>query len=410
MAAASLFIAGGAIGDGVARGRLFAVAGERVAARLRRETFDSLLTQHRLAFFDRGARRNQPAASDCSSLQKLIVQDALGVVRAGLLVGGSCGMMLTLSPQLCAISVCSFPVAAGLSRWMGDKLRERQKGVQDALADAAAEAERAINGMRTVKLFAAEAEVCASYGGRVEAARAQAEDVGLLAAFNEGGVILALNSSMLAVLAVGGQLLVDGVLSYGDLSAFLLYSMTTGMSASSVAGAYAELRRASGASERILQLLAPTAATSSATARARSQGAMARSSSKACSSPTRRRRRRRRRAPCWRASTLRWRRASASQSSAARAAASRRSRRCSPGSTVPTEGGCSSAASTSLSSSRRTCAPSCYPSCLRSPHCSPARSTTTSRSAARRERRRGARGGGRRRLRLCRRRLGPRGR
>ena len=244
-----------------ARGRLFAVAGERVAARLRRETFDSLLTQHRLAFFDR--RRTgeliSRLASDCSSLQKLIVQDALGVVRAGLLVGGSCGMMLTLSPQLCAISVCSFPVAAGLSRWMGDKLRERQKGVQDALADAAAEAERAINGVRTVKLFAAEAEVCASYGGRVEAARAQAEDVGLLAAFNEAGVILALNSSMLAVLAVGGQLLVDGALSYGDLSAFLLYSMTTGMSASSVAGAYAELRRASGASERILQLLAPTA-------------------------------------------------------------------------------------------------------------------------------------------------------
>ena len=73
------------------------------------------------------------------------------MVRAGLLVGGSCGMMLTLSPQLCAISVCSFPVAAGLSRWMGDKLRERRKGVQDALADAAAEAERAIGGVRTVK-------------------------------------------------------------------------------------------------------------------------------------------------------------------------------------------------------------------------------------------------------------------
>ena len=45
------------------------VAGERVAARLRRETFDSLLTQHRLAFFAR--RRTgeliSRLASDCSS-------------------------------------------------------------------------------------------------------------------------------------------------------------------------------------------------------------------------------------------------------------------------------------------------------------------------------------------------------
>ena len=46
-----------------ARGRLFAVAGERVAARLRRETFDSLLTQHRLAFFDRRRTGSSSAGS-----------------------------------------------------------------------------------------------------------------------------------------------------------------------------------------------------------------------------------------------------------------------------------------------------------------------------------------------------------
>ena len=57
-------------------------------------------------------------------------------------------MMLTLSPQLCAISVCSVPGGRRALALDGDKLRERQKGVQDALADAAAEAERAINGVR----------------------------------------------------------------------------------------------------------------------------------------------------------------------------------------------------------------------------------------------------------------------
>ena len=58
---------------------------------------------------------------------------------------------------------------------------------------------------------------------------------------------------MLLVLALGGQQVIDGTLSYGDLSAFLLYSTFTGFAAGSVASAYAELRRATGASERVLR-------------------------------------------------------------------------------------------------------------------------------------------------------------
>ncbi len=64
-------------------------------------------------------------------------------------------------------------------------------------------------------------------------------------------------SSALLVLAVGGEQILHGVLTYGDLSAFLLYSMMSGFGAGNVATAYTEFRRASGASERVLQLLEP---------------------------------------------------------------------------------------------------------------------------------------------------------
>ena len=51
--------------------------------------------------------------------------------------------------------------------------------------------------------------------------------------------------------------MIDGALSYGDLSAFLMYSVFTGFSCGTLASSYAELRRASGASERVLRLLEP---------------------------------------------------------------------------------------------------------------------------------------------------------
>ena len=241
------------------RGRILSVAGERIAARLRRETFSSLLLRHDMAFFDRtrSGELQSRLISDCSSLQKLVVQDTVGALRAGLLATGSSLAMLSISPSLLGVSLLSFPPAVIVARRMGERMRERQKEVQDLLGEAGAEADRALSSIRTLKLFAAEEEALSRYGEKVETAKSKAEEVGAASALSEAGVGLALQSSALLVLAVGGQQVIDGTLSYGDLSAFLLYSMMTGFAAGNVASAYAEFRRASGASERVLRLLEP---------------------------------------------------------------------------------------------------------------------------------------------------------
>jgi ABC-type multidrug transport system fused ATPase/permease subunit len=236
-----------------------AVAGERVAARLRAETFTSLLLRHDVAFFDRvrSGDLQSRLTADCSSLQKLVVSDAISALRAGLMATGAGVAMLSISPSLFCISLLSFPPAVVLARRMGETMRERQRQVQEALGEAGAEAERALGNVHTLKLFAAEGEALERYGAKVTTARRRAEEVGAAQALSEAGVGLALQSSALLVLAVGGQQILDGTLTYGDLSAFLLYSMMTGFGAGNVATAYSEFRRASGASERVMQLLEP---------------------------------------------------------------------------------------------------------------------------------------------------------
>ncbi len=239
-----------------ARGRILSVAGERVAAQLRRETFGSLVRQQ-CAFFDtvKQGELLSRLASDTSSLQKLVASDAVGAARGALVVGGCVVMMLSTSPALCALSCVTFPAAILFARRQGERIRARQKASQEALAGASAEAQRALGSIRTIKLFCAEAVAATRYGGLVDEARAQAEDVGYAAAVSEAGVGFALQTSMLVVLAAGGQQVIDGSLSYGELSSFLMYSLLTGFHAGSVASSYAEARRAAGASERVLALL-----------------------------------------------------------------------------------------------------------------------------------------------------------
>jgi len=172
-----------------------------------------------------------------------------------IMVGGCSLAMVSLSPKLCLVSFATFPAAVLLSRHMGKRIKARQRAVQEALAAAAAEAHSALLNVRTLRLFAAERLASERYDERVRAARDEAATAGLYAAAVESGVGLAMQSSLLSVLAVGGQQVLDGALSYGELSSFFMYTLFLGFNAGNIATAYAELRRAAGASERVLALI-----------------------------------------------------------------------------------------------------------------------------------------------------------
>lgn len=120
-----------------ARGRILTVAGERIAARLRSDTFSSLLLRHDVAFFDRNrsGELQSRLTSDCSSLQKLVVNDTVAALRAVLLTTGSSLAMLSISPSLLGVSLLTFPPAVLIARRQGERMRERQREVQDLLGD-----------------------------------------------------------------------------------------------------------------------------------------------------------------------------------------------------------------------------------------------------------------------------------
>ncbi len=205
------------------RVHIFNAVGERVAASLRKETFD-VLVHKPLAFFDttRTGELISRLSADTASLQKVVTTHFTASVRGVLMVGGCLGMMTTISPSLCLVSAAAFPPAALLSRAAGARLKQHQKGVQEALAASSAEASSSLLALRMLRLHNAETAAADRYATAVGDACTQAVRVGTLSAVVEASVSWAIHGSLLTVMAVGGSQVISGALSYGDLSAFLM--------------------------------------------------------------------------------------------------------------------------------------------------------------------------------------------
>ncbi len=107
--------------------------------------------------------------------------------------------------------------------------------------------------IRTVRAFGREPAEAAAYAAKLRGALALAQKAAKASAGFHAVLGLAFNAALLGGLAAGAQLVLAGSMTVGQLTAFLLYSIFVGGALSSLAGLYADLMRALGASARVLE-------------------------------------------------------------------------------------------------------------------------------------------------------------
>jgi ATP-binding cassette subfamily B protein len=137
----------------------------------------------------------------------------------------------------------------------GWRIRRLSRQAQDALAGAGEVAEESLAGIRTVRSFDAEEREAGRYGravGEVYAlARRRASAGGVfMGAAAAGGYLAAA-----VVLWYGGRLVIEGALTVGALTSFLVYTLIVAFSLGALADLWAGFMRAAGAAERIFELL-----------------------------------------------------------------------------------------------------------------------------------------------------------
>ncbi|KAF7074726.1 hypothetical protein CFC21_079555 [Triticum aestivum] len=147
------------------------------------------------------------------------------------------------------------PVISVAVRKFGRFLRELSHQTQAAAAVASSIAEESFGAIRTVRAFAQEPHEISRYGGKVnetlKLGLKQAKVVGLFS----GGLNAASTLSVVVVVIYGANLTINGYMTTGSLTSFILYSLTVGSSVSALSGLYTTVMKASGASRRVFQLL-----------------------------------------------------------------------------------------------------------------------------------------------------------
>ena len=238
------------------RSYLFTVAGERVVARLRTNLYGAIVRQE-VGFFDerRTGELTNRLASDTTVLQNAATVNISMVLRYLVTVTGAVAILAWTSWKLTLVMLVTVPVVVLGAIFYGRILRRISRQVQDALAESTEVAEETISGIRTVRAFAREEAETDRYRARVENVFDLARKRARIGAFFGGGMSFAFGVAVAVVLWFGGSLLVDGTMSIGELTQFVLYTFFVAFSLGALASVWEDFMKAVGASDRVFQLM-----------------------------------------------------------------------------------------------------------------------------------------------------------
>jgi ATP-binding cassette subfamily B protein len=138
----------------------------------------------------------------------------------------------------------------------GRMVRNRSRRAQDTLADASAFATEQIGAVRIVQAFNNEALASARFTQAVGQAFRTARAATLARAFLTAIVIFLVFTSVVVVLWIGAQDVIDKNMTPGRLSQFVLFTIFAAGALGELSQVWGEISAASGAAERLFEILA----------------------------------------------------------------------------------------------------------------------------------------------------------
>jgi ABC-type multidrug transport system fused ATPase/permease subunit len=232
---------------------------QNVADRMRLQLFHSLIRAD-IAFFDasRTGRLSKHLDSDVKEIRDALRDIAGSGVGALTSTVGGLATLVWISPLLAGGLMALMVPLVVTGNAFGGWMRHLAAESSDASAASAGVATESLANVRVVRSFNAEDIEEQRYREALAAASERSRAVGQAISFFKGGVTLALNGLMAAVLAGGGLMVERKQLTQGEVASFLFHTLRLSQAVESVSVLVNKANRALGAATRLSQMLDTT--------------------------------------------------------------------------------------------------------------------------------------------------------
>lgn len=234
----------------------FALVSEKSLADVRKTVYQKIIWLP-MRFFDsrRVGELMSRITSDVSTLNDLLSFTLAEMMRQLLTLVFGTVLILFLTPSLAVFMLLTFPVLVLLVLVFGKYIRKLSKQTQDKLAETNVIVEESLQSISVVKAFTNElfeiGRYVRSMNDVVATAIRTARYRGMFISF----AIFTMLGGIVAVAWYGAMQVQTGAITVGELFTFVLYTTFIGASIAGLGDIYAQMQRAIGASERLLEIL-----------------------------------------------------------------------------------------------------------------------------------------------------------
>ena len=230
--------------------------GERVSNDIRQAVFNHLIHMHP-GFFETNipSEIQSRITTDTTLLQTVIGSSVSIALRNALMFVGGLILLVITDPKLSLLVLGSVPFVVLPVVIFGRRVRVLSRSSQDRLADVGSQVSESFRHIKIVQSFNHQGADIAQFGQRIDRALKVALQRIWHRAVLVAVVMLVVFGAVATLLWVGGQDVLSGRTSPGDLAAFIFYAFIVAGAVGTISDVWGDLQRAAGATERLIELM-----------------------------------------------------------------------------------------------------------------------------------------------------------